>query len=83
MGCGCAVSAREPCASRLEQHDRQNKATLDAVRKDSNKELILLSAAEKKRWLDGFKPLIQAKAEEADKAGLPGRALVAAYGLLG
>jgi TRAP-type C4-dicarboxylate transport system substrate-binding protein len=63
-------------------YDRQNEATLAAVKKDPNKELILLSADEKKRWLESLKPLIRAKAEEADKAGLPGGALVKAYGLM-
>jgi TRAP-type C4-dicarboxylate transport system substrate-binding protein len=64
------------------RYDRQNDAALDAIKKDSNKELILLSAAEKKRWLDNFKDLIRAKAAEADKAGLPGTGLAGAYGLL-
>lgn len=63
-------------------YDKQNQATLAAVKKDSNKELILLSDAENKRWRDSFKSLIQAEADKADKAGLPGAGLVKAYQLL-
>jgi TRAP-type C4-dicarboxylate transport system substrate-binding protein len=60
-------------------YDHQNTAALEAMKK---KNLILLSADEKRRWLDNFKPMIRAQAETADKAGLPGGALAAAYGLL-
>jgi TRAP-type C4-dicarboxylate transport system substrate-binding protein len=63
-------------------YDRQNTAALEAIRKDSNKELILLSAEEKRRWLANFGPMIRAQAEAADKAGLPGSGLAGAYGLL-
>jgi TRAP-type C4-dicarboxylate transport system substrate-binding protein len=63
-------------------YDRQNVAALEAMKKGPNKELILLSADEKRRWFDNFKPMIRTQAEAADKAGLPGTGLVAAYGLL-
>jgi TRAP-type C4-dicarboxylate transport system substrate-binding protein len=63
-------------------YDRQNDAALEAIKKDSNKELILLSTQEKQRWLENFKALIRSQAERADKAGLPGSGLVGAYGLL-
>ena len=62
-------------------YDRQNKATLEAIRKDPSKELILLSTDEKARWLKNFASLIRTSAEQAEKAGLPGKALAAAYGL--
>jgi TRAP-type C4-dicarboxylate transport system substrate-binding protein len=61
-------------------YDRQNNAAIDAVKKD--RELITLSADERKRWQDAFRPLIQQKAEEGEKAGLPARGLINAYGLL-
>ncbi len=62
-------------------YDEQNKEALDRVKKE--RELIPLSDAENKRWRDTFRPLIKSKAEEADKAGLAGSALVGAYGVLG
>jgi TRAP-type transport system periplasmic protein len=61
-------------------YDEQNNAALAAARKD--REVITLSAQERQRWVDAFKPLINRKVEEAEKAGLPGRGLVGAYGLL-
>lgn len=61
-------------------YDRQNTQSLEAVKKE--RELITLSAAENKRWLDAFRPLINSKVQDAEKAGLPGRGLVGAYGLL-
>jgi TRAP-type C4-dicarboxylate transport system substrate-binding protein len=60
-------------------YDHQNTAALEEMKK---KDLILLPADEKRRWLENFKPMIRAQAETADKAGLPGNGLVAAYGLL-
>jgi TRAP-type C4-dicarboxylate transport system substrate-binding protein len=63
-----------------ETYDTQNNAALAAAQKD--RELIKLSDAERKKWLDAFRPLIVRKADEADKAGLPGKALVGAYGVL-
>jgi TRAP-type C4-dicarboxylate transport system substrate-binding protein len=63
-----------------ETYDTQNKAALAAVQKD--RELIVLSAEENKRWVSAFQPLINAKAEEGEKAGLPARALLTSYGVL-
>jgi len=63
-------------------YDKQSKAAEEAVKKDSNRELIPLSAAENKRWREAFKPLIRQKMEEGEKAGLPAKGLVDAYGLL-
>ena len=64
-----------------EVYDEQNNASLAAAKKD--REFIVLSAEERRRWVDAFKPLISRKVEEAEKAGLPGRGLVGAYGVLG
>ncbi|MBI3436444.1 MAG: TRAP transporter substrate-binding protein [Proteobacteria bacterium] len=64
-------------------YDEQNNAAIAAVEKDKDRDLIKLSDAEHKRWFEAFRPLIQSKAQEADKAGLPGSALVGAYGVLG
>jgi TRAP-type C4-dicarboxylate transport system substrate-binding protein len=61
-------------------YDAQNTAALDAVKKD--RELIPLPADERKRWVAAFRPLIQRKVEEGEKAGLPARGLIDAYGLL-
>ena len=44
--------------------------------------MITLDAAERKRWLDAFKPHINERVAEGEKAGLPARGLVSAYGLL-
>ena len=41
-----------------------------------------LSAQERARWVNAFKPMIGRKVEEGEKAGLPARGLVGAYGLL-
>jgi TRAP-type C4-dicarboxylate transport system substrate-binding protein len=61
-------------------YDTQNKAALEAAKKD--REVITLSAPERKRWLDAFKPLINSKVAEGEKAGLPARGLISSYGLL-
>jgi TRAP-type transport system periplasmic protein len=61
-------------------YDRQNNAAIEAVKKD--REMISLSAEERKRWVAAFRPLIQQKADEGEKAGLPARGLINAYGLL-
>jgi TRAP-type transport system periplasmic protein len=61
-------------------YDKKNHEALDAARK--TKEVISLSAQERQRWLTAFKPMIQRKVDEGEKAGLPARALVGAYGLL-
>lgn len=61
-------------------YDTQNNAALAAARKD--RELITLSDDERGKWIAAFRPLIERKAEEAEKAGLPGKGLVGAYGVL-
>jgi TRAP-type C4-dicarboxylate transport system substrate-binding protein len=63
-----------------ETYDTQNKVALEAAGKE--REVITLSAEENKRWRDAFRPLINSKAEEGEKAGLPARALLGAYGVL-
>lgn len=62
-------------------YDGKNKEALEAARKD--REVIPLSAQERARWVTAFKPLIVRKADEGEKAGLPARGLIGAYGLLG
>jgi hypothetical protein len=52
---------------------------VEQIKKD--RELIVLSDAEHKRWVGAFKPLISAKVAEAEKAGLPAKGLLAAYGI--
>jgi hypothetical protein len=44
--------------------------------------VISLSADERKRWAAAFKPMIQRQVDAGEKAGLPARGLVGAYGLL-
>jgi TRAP-type C4-dicarboxylate transport system substrate-binding protein len=62
-----------------ETYDKKNTLAIEAAKKD--RDVILLSKAEHQRWLDAFKPMIKQKVDEAEKAGLPGRGLVGAYGL--
>ncbi len=61
-------------------YDKKNTEALEAARK--SREVIALSAQERARWVAAFKPMIARKVEEGEKAGLPARALVGAYGLL-
>jgi TRAP-type C4-dicarboxylate transport system substrate-binding protein len=61
-------------------YDKKNKESLEAAKKD--REVIVLSAQERQRWVNAFKPMIAKKVEEGEKAGLPARGLVGAYGLL-
>jgi TRAP-type C4-dicarboxylate transport system substrate-binding protein len=61
-------------------YDAQSRAAVEAAKK--SRELIELSAQERQRWVDAFKPMIRRKVEEGEKAGLPARGLVSAYGLL-
>lgn len=60
-------------------YDEQNDAGVAAARKE--REIITLDAAERKRWLDAFKPHINERVGEGEKAGLPARGLVTSYGL--
>jgi TRAP-type C4-dicarboxylate transport system substrate-binding protein len=62
-------------------YDKQNDDAIALAKKD--REVITLSDAERRRFVDAFKPLIASKVDEAEKAGLPGRGLLSAYGLLG
>jgi TRAP-type C4-dicarboxylate transport system substrate-binding protein len=61
-------------------YDKKNKEAIEAAKKD--RELISLSAQERQRWINAFKPMIRQKVEEGEKAGIPARGLVGAYGLL-
>ena len=63
-----------------ETYDRKNHEALDAAKK--TREIVSLSAQEQKRWIAAFKPMIQRQVESGEKAGLPARGLVSAYGLL-
>jgi TRAP-type C4-dicarboxylate transport system substrate-binding protein len=62
-------------------YDGKNREAIEAAKK--TRELIALSPQERARWTDAFKPMIARKVEEGEKAGLPARGLVGAYGLLG
>jgi TRAP-type C4-dicarboxylate transport system substrate-binding protein len=61
-------------------YDKKNHEALEAAKK--SREVIPLSAEERKRWIAAFKPMIQAEVARGEKAGLPARGLVDAYGLL-
>ena len=52
---------------------------VEQIKKD--RELIVLSDAEHKRWMDAFKPLIASKVAEAEKAGIQAKGLLGAYGM--
>lgn len=61
-------------------YDAQNREAIEAARKE--RDVITLSPEERSRWLTAFRPLIGRKAEEGEKAGLPARGLLSAYGVL-
>ena len=61
-------------------YDKKNDEALAAAKKA--REMIALSAQERKRWVAAFKPMIQRQVAAGEKAGLPARGLVIAYGLL-
>ncbi len=61
-------------------YDKKNHEAVDAARK--SREVIPLAASERQRWVEAFKPMIQQQVETGEKAGLPARGLVGAYGLL-
>jgi TRAP-type C4-dicarboxylate transport system substrate-binding protein len=63
-----------------ETYDKKNDEALAAAKK--TRELITLSAQERKRWTAAFKPMIDQQVATGEKAGLPARGLVTAYGLL-
>jgi TRAP-type C4-dicarboxylate transport system substrate-binding protein len=62
------------------EYDQQSRDAIAAAAKD--REVIHLPVEERKRWMQAFQPMIRRKVEEGEKAGLPARALVDAYGLL-
>jgi TRAP-type C4-dicarboxylate transport system substrate-binding protein len=61
-------------------YDKKNNEAIEAAKK--TRELVSLSPQERQRWINAFKPMIQQKVEEGEKAGIPARGLVGAYGLL-
>jgi TRAP-type C4-dicarboxylate transport system substrate-binding protein len=61
-------------------YDKKNNEALEAAKK--TREVIPLTAQERAKWVAAFKPLIAAKVEEGEKAGLPARGLIQAYGLI-
>jgi TRAP-type C4-dicarboxylate transport system substrate-binding protein len=64
-----------------ETYDKKNDQALAAAKK--TRELVELSPQEQKRWTAAFKPMIEQQVAAGEKAGLPARGLVSAYGLLG
>jgi TRAP-type transport system periplasmic protein len=63
-----------------ETYDKKNDEAIAAAKK--TREMITLSADERKRWIAAFKPMIDQQVAAGEKAGLPARGLVTAYGLL-
>jgi TRAP-type transport system periplasmic protein len=63
-----------------ETYDKKNDEAIAAAKK--TRETIMLSADERKRWTAAFKPMIDRQVATGEKAGLPARGLVTAYGLL-
>jgi TRAP-type C4-dicarboxylate transport system substrate-binding protein len=63
-----------------ETYDKKNDEALAAAKK--SREIISLTDAERKRWAAAFRPMIQQQVTVGEKAGLPARGLVDAYGLL-
>jgi TRAP-type C4-dicarboxylate transport system substrate-binding protein len=61
-------------------YDQKNDEALAAAKK--SREIISLSTDERKRWTAAFKPMIDRQVAAGEKAGLPARGLVSAYGLL-
>ena len=61
-------------------YDQKNDEAFAAAKK--SREIVSLSAEERKRWTAAFKPMIDRQVAAGEKAGLPARGLVSAYGLL-
>ncbi len=61
-------------------YDKKNQEAIAQAK--SQRELYELPAAEHKRWVEVFQPLIKKTAEDNDKKGLPGTALIKAYNLV-
>ena len=62
-------------------YDKKNTEATNQAKANKDREVIVLAAKERQRWLDIFKPLIKDTASEADKKGLPGSAFLQAYKL--
>jgi len=62
-----------------ETYDKKNDEAIAEAKK--TRETITLSADERKRWAAAFKPMIDRQVAAGEKAGLPARGLVTAYGL--
>ena len=62
-----------------EVYESRGRMAVEQIKKD--RELIMLSDAEHKRWMEAFKPLIAAKVAEAEKAGISAKRLLGAYGM--
>ncbi|MBX9773866.1 MAG: TRAP transporter substrate-binding protein [Xanthobacteraceae bacterium] len=63
-----------------ETYDKKNEEAIAVANK--TRETITLSAGERKRWQAAFRPLIDQQVAAGEKAGLPARGLITAYGLL-
>ena len=63
-----------------ETYDKKNDEAIAAAKK--TREMIALTPQERARWVAAFKPMIQQQVAAGEKAGLPARGLVSAYGLL-
>jgi TRAP-type C4-dicarboxylate transport system substrate-binding protein len=63
-----------------ETYDKKNDEAIAAAKK--TREMIPLSPQERQRWVAAFKPMIERQVDVGEKAGLPARGLVTAYGLL-
>ncbi len=61
-------------------YDKKNVEAVNLAKKE--REVYLLPAAEQKRWLGVFQPVIKAAAEENDKKGLPGSEFIKTYKLV-
>ena len=63
-----------------ETYDKKNDEALAEAKR--SREMIPLTPQERQRWVEAFKPMIQRQVAAGEKAGLPARGLVSAYGLL-
>jgi TRAP-type C4-dicarboxylate transport system substrate-binding protein len=63
-------------------YDTRNDEAIAAVKKAADRELITLTDKQHDEFVKAFRSLIQKKAAEGDKAGLPASGLIGAYGLL-
>jgi TRAP-type C4-dicarboxylate transport system substrate-binding protein len=63
-----------------ETYDKKNDEAIAQAKK--TRETLTLSAEERKRWVAAFRPMIDREVAAGEKAGLPARGLVSAYGLL-